>query len=564
MSGTNRDDEPSDYSRYAPKRFRDPASPSTTERPYVPSAPTAPVPKTAQERRPGSDFSSWPEPVPEPPPPPHRLEDGTSTLVGRIALVVTFAAVVALVLIFAKPISQGAHALFDTASRAVQTSKSIDLLTPTNVPSNDPVAPATRVAAASAPPAPVAQPAPASVGQSAPANQQATLSTPAQPLGQEPTVAKTTFRGVTDNEIRFGISAAFSGPAKELGQNMRLGIEAAFNAVNARGGVHGRMLRLAAADDGYEPARTAETMKRLYEKDQVFGIIGNVGTPTATVALPYALERKMLFFGAFTGAGLLRSDPPDRYVFNYRASYAEETSAMVHYLVKVKRLKPSQIAVFAQQDSYGDSGFIGVTKAVRALGGDDNAVLRLNYQRNTVDVDEAVEQLKKSRVPIRAVIMVPTYRAAAKFIEKTKDLFPGMIYTSVSFVGSTALANELMLLGKRFANGVIVTQVVPALDGHSSLVLEYKAAMAKYFPGEQADYVSLEGYVMANVLIAALRRNGQDLDTEKLVQTLENMRDLDLGLGTPVTYGRSEHQGVHKVWATQLDENGRYQAIDLQ
>ena len=564
MSGTNRDDEPSDYSRYAPKRFRDPASPSTTERPYVPSAPTAPVPKTAQERRPGSDFSSWPEPVPEPPPPPHRLEDGTSTLVGRIALVVTFAAVVALVLIFAKPISQGAHALFDTASRAVQTSKSIDLLTPTNVPSNDPVAPATRVAAASAPPAPVAQPAPASVGQSAPANQQATLSTPAQPLGQEPTVAKTTFRGVTDNEIRFGISAAFSGPAKELGQNMRLGIEAAFNAVNARGGVHGRMLRLAAADDGYEPARTAETMKRLYEKDQVFGIIGNVGTPTATVALPYALERKMLFFGAFTGAGLLRSDPPDRYVFNYRASYAEETSAMVHYLVKVKRLKPSQIAVFAQQDSYGDSGFIGVTKAVRALGGDDNAVLRLNYQRNTVDVDEAVEQLKKSRVPIRAVIMVPTYRAAAKFIEKTKDLFPGMIYTSVSFVGSTALANELMLLGKRFANGVIVTQVVPALEGHSSLVLDYKTALAKYFPGEQADYVSLEGYVAANVLITALQRNGSDIDTEKLVQALENISDLDIGLGTPVSFGRSEHQGVHKVWGTQLDENGRYQPIDLE
>jgi ABC-type branched-subunit amino acid transport system substrate-binding protein len=230
----------------------------------------------------------------------------------------------------------------------------------------------------------------------------------------------------------------------------------------------------------------------------------------------------------------------------------------------VKRLKPSQIAVFAQQDAYGDSGFVGVTKAVRSLGGDDNAILRLNYQRNTVDVDDAVEQLKKSRVPIRAIIMVPAYRAAAKFIEKTRDLFPGMIYTSVSFVGSTALANELMLLGKRYATGVIVTQVVPALEGHSSLVLDYKAAMAKYFPGEAPDYVSLEGYVAASVLITALRRNGPDLDTEKLVQTLENLRDLDIGLGTPVTFGRSEHQGVHKVWATQLDENGRYQPIDLQ
>ena len=360
------------------------------------------------------------------------------------------------------------------------------------------------------------------------------------------------------------MSAPFSGAAKELGQNMKIGIEAAFNAVNANGGVHGRQLRLIAADDGYEPARTAETMKRLYEKDQIFAVVGNVGTPTAAVALPYALDRKMLFFGAFTGAGLLRSDPPDRYVFNYRASYAEETSAVVHYLVKVKRLRPNQIAVFAQQDSYGDAGFSGVTKAVRALGGDEKAILRLHYQRNTIDVDDAVEQLKKSRIPIKAVIMVPTYRAAAKFIEKTRDLFPGMIYTSVSFVGSTALANELMQLGKRFATGVIVTQVVPALEGHSSLVLDYKAALAKYFPGEQPDYVSLEGYVTANVLITALRRNGPDLDTEKLVQTLENLRDLDIGLGTPVSFGRSEHQGVHKVWGTQLDENGRYQPIDLQ
>ena len=360
------------------------------------------------------------------------------------------------------------------------------------------------------------------------------------------------------------MSAPFSGAAKELGQNMKIGIEAAFNAVNANGGIHGRQLRLITADDGYEPARTAETMKRLYEKDQIFAVVGNVGTPTAAVALPYALDRKMLFFGAFTGAGLLRSDPPDRYVFNYRASYAEETSAVVHYLVKVKRLRPNQIAVFAQQDSYGDAGFSGVTKAVRALGGDEKAILRLHYQRNTIDVDDAVEQLKKSRIPIKAVIMVPTYRAAAKFIEKTRDLFPGMTYTSVSFVGSTALANELMQLGKRFATGVIVTQVVPALEGHSSLVLDYKAALAKYFPGEQPDYVSLEGYVAANVLITALRRNGTDLDTEKLVQTLENLPDLDIGLGMPVSFGRSEHQGVHKVWGTQLDENGRYQPIDLQ
>ena len=489
------------------------------EQPYVPAAPTAPSSTDVhQDRRTRTEFTLWSGPVPEPP--PRRPEAGALAPIGRIALVVSFAALGALLVIFEEPLWQRAGALLNADLQTLQTSASTQA-------------------------------------------QQASLS------AQEPRSVNSTVRGVTDTEIRFGISAPFSDAAKELGQNMQRGIEAAFNVANANGGVHGRQLRLIAADDGYEPARAAETMKQLFEKDQVFGVVGNVGTPTAVVAVPYALQRKMLFFGAFTGAGLLRNDPPDRYVFNYRASYAEETAAMVHYLVKVKRLRPEQIAVFAQQDAYGDSGFAGVAKAVRSLGGNDSTILRLNYQRNTVNVDAAVAQLKahnstKGRTPIKAVIMVPTYRAAAKFIEKTHDLYPGMIYTSVSFVGSTALANELMLLGSKFATGVIVTQVVPALEGSSSLVLNYKAALAKYFPGEAPDYVSLEGYVMAKVLIAALKRNGPELDTEKLVQTLENLHDYDLGLGTLVTFGRSEHQAVHKVWGTQLDANGRYQPIDLQ
>jgi branched-chain amino acid transport system substrate-binding protein len=374
-----------------------------------------------------------------------------------------------------------------------------------------------------------------------------------------------TIRGVTDNEIRFGISAPFTGAAKELGNQMKLGIQTAFNLINDAGGIHGRQVKLVAADDGYEPTRTAETMKELYEKQQVFGFVGNVGTPTAVVGIPYALERKMLFFGAFTGAGLLRRDPPDRYVFNYRASYAEETNAVVRYLVKMRGLRPEQIAVFAQQDAYGDSGFAGVAKAMRALrGGNEGAILRLDYTRNTVDVDDAVARLRAHKIPIKAVVMVPTYRAAAKFIEKTRDVYPAMIYTSVSFVGSTALADELMLLGPRYANGVIVTQVVPAVDSHASTVLKYKTALAKYFPGVLPDYVSLEGYVAGTLLLEGLKRAGRQLDTEKLVETLETVRDFDMGLGAPISFGPTEHQGSHKVWGTQLNEYGRYQAIDLE
>ena len=360
-------------------------------------------------------------------------------------------------------------------------------------------------------------------------------------------------RGVTDREVRFGMAAPFSGASKELGRQMKLGIDTAFNRINEAGGVEGRLLKLFAADDGYEPTRTGNAMKQLYEQDQVFGIIGNVGTPTASVAVPYALERRMLFFSAFTGSNVLRHDPPDRYVFNYRASYAEETDSVVHYLLKLRRIPPRQIAVFAQQDSYGDAGFAGVSKAFRSLGIGDSSIVRLNYQRNTVDVDEAINQLRLQKPAIKAVVMVATYRAATKFIEKTHDLLPGMIYTNVSFVGSTALADELTLLGPRFANGVVVTQVVPAVAGYSSVVLEYKNALARYFPGEAPDYVSLEGYVAANVLIQAMKRVGPQLDTEKLVDSLEELHNLDLGLGTTLNFGRGEHQASHKIWGTALD-----------
>jgi ABC-type branched-subunit amino acid transport system substrate-binding protein len=393
---------------------------------------------------------------------------------------------------------------------------------------------------------------------------------PATPVAVNPNVmpavplAAQNLHGVSDNEIRFGIVAPFSGASRELGRQMKLGIDTAFNRANETGGVNGRMLRLIAADDGYEPARTLDAMKALYEKENVFGYIGNVGTPTAAVAIPYALEHRALFFGAFTGSNLLRNDPPDRYVFNYRASYAEETSSVVNYLIKIRRLQPKQIAVFAQQDAYGDAGFAGVAKAFRTLGVSDATIVRLNYKRNTVDVDEAVNQLRAQKPAIRAIVMVATYRAAAKFIEKTRDTYPGMVYTNVSFVGSTELAEELNLLGPRFASGVIVTQVVPAVGGYSSAVLEYKNALAKYFPGEAPDYVSLEGYIAAKVLIQGLKQTGGSLDTEHLIDNLEAMRNIDLGLGTTLGFGRSEHQASHKIWGTALDDSGKFTSLDLE
>jgi branched-chain amino acid transport system substrate-binding protein len=368
--------------------------------------------------------------------------------------------------------------------------------------------------------------------------------------------------GVSDTEVLFGMAAPFTGTSKELGRQMKVGLEVAFATANAAGGVNGRQLRLVALDDGYEPSRTGDVMRELAQQRGVFGFVGNVGTPTAAVALPYALSRQMLFFTPFTGAPLLRKDPPDSTVFNYRASYLEETAAIVRYLVEVRRLRPEQIAVLAQSDSYGDAGYQGVVRMLRRYRR-DGAVLRVAYERNTTDVSSAVARVLERKDHIKAVVMVATYRAAARFIEQVRSQRPQMLFTNVSFVGSQALAEELMQLGPRFADGVIVTQVVPLPTSRSTAVLRYQEALARYAPGEKPDFISLEGYVDGSLLVEGLRRAGRVLTTDALVKALEGLHGLDLGLSTPLSFGPTEHQASHKVWGSVLDRSGNYQPLDL-
>jgi serine/threonine protein kinase/ABC-type branched-subunit amino acid transport system substrate-binding protein len=404
---------------------------------------------------------------------------------------------------------------------------------------------------------------------------------PAAPRNAAAAAPGKVVRGVTDSEILLGLSAAFSGPAQELGTRMKLGLETGFEAINEGGGVAGRKLRLVALDDGYEGTRAADNMVELLEQRRVFGVIGNVGTPTAQLTVPYAVKNQMMFFGAFTGANLLRKDPPDRYVFNYRASYQDETAKMIHYLLDVRRIDPRSIVVFAQHDSYGDAGYDGATKMLRKTGHGDVELLRVNYERNTVDVDGAVRALLRyhgatytvrgpggievrHKHPVRAVIMISTYKAAVRFIQKVKDSDVAPIFLNVSFVGSNALADGLKELGPSYADGVIVTQVVPHYDSGATGVIKYREALKKYHPDQHPDFISLEGYVASQLFAEGLRRAGRNLDTEKLVDALESIRDYDLGIGTVMGFGLSEHQASHKVWGTVMDGQGQFRTLEME
>jgi branched-chain amino acid transport system substrate-binding protein len=382
-------------------------------------------------------------------------------------------------------------------------------------------------------------------------------------------------RGVTDDSVTVGMSAAFSGASRELGMRMKLGLETAFAQVNESGGVHGRQLKLTALDDQYDGKLALGNVRDLIDQRHVFAVVGDVGTPTAAEAMPYVVKSKTIFFGAFTGAAILRTDPPDRYVFNYRASYAEETAAMINYLISVKKVSERSIVVFAQNDSYGDAGFDGVTKTLRKLGRSD-AVLRVGYDRNTIEVDDAVGKVVEYhngmtkaggasvRHPVKAIIMVGTYRPCAKFIQQIRDQKIDATFLNVSFVGSDSLAEEIMERGPAYGTGVIVTQVVPHPESGASGVLQYRDALRKYHSDQRPDFVSLEGYVVGQLFAEGLRRAGHDLSTEALVAALEGMRDYDPAIGGVLSFGASSHQASHRVWGTVLDTSGAWKSMDME
>jgi ABC-type branched-subunit amino acid transport system substrate-binding protein len=392
------------------------------------------------------------------------------------------------------------------------------------------------------------------------ARQPESLAAAAAAVAQKPLPAV----GLTDAEVVFGMSGPFSGANKEFGRGLKTGVEAAFGAVNAAGGVHGRKLRLVALDDGYEPERTRTVIRELVEERKVFGIVNAFGSAPAAVSIPYCMERKILFYAPYTGAPVARKNPPDRYVFNFRPSYQEETAAAVRHLLAVRRVAPEDIAVFAQEDAFGDAGFQGVVAALAPYKRSESPqILRVGHKRNSADVDEAVARIVKEAPRLKAVVMMATYKAAAHFVEKVRGAGLDLVFTSPSVVDAAQLAEDLVPLGPRYTSDVVVTQIVPLPTSHSTAVMKYREALAAYVPGEPPDFVSLEAYLGAAVLVEGLRRAGRDLSTEKLVDALEGIQGLDLGIGTPLGFSKSDHQASHKVWGTTLEPSGKYRPIEL-
>ena len=356
--------------------------------------------------------------------------------------------------------------------------------------------------------------------------------------------------GVTADKIVFGQAAALDGPAAALGQGMRDGLLAAFAEVNEAGGVKGHKLELTSVDDGYEPNRSIAAAKKLIEDDKVFALIGSVGTPTSVAVQPIAAEAGVPFVGAFTGAEFLR-DPYKPGVINVRASYFQETETMVEHLTK--DLGVTRIAIFYQDDAYGQAGLAGVKRAL------DKRSMQLvsegTYERNTTAVKGALLSIKKGNPD--AVIMIGAYQPSAEFIRLARLVKLDATFVNISFVGTDALAKELGPAGV----GVVVTEVVPFPgDPSVGIVGEYQAALRASKPDAKPNFVSLEGYIVGRLMVLALQKIPGEITRQALLDTIRTTGSFDLG-GMQLVYGPDNNRGSSQVFLVVVQPDGSVRPV---
>lgn len=356
--------------------------------------------------------------------------------------------------------------------------------------------------------------------------------------------------GVSDDSLRIGASLALSGHAGYLGTQTLHGAKAYLDYVNEAGGVHGRRLELIAYDDGYDPPRCMLNTQKLVVEDKIFSLFCYVGTPTTVKILPLVEEARVPLVGMFTGAHALRK-PLNHYLVNIRASYYQETMAAVKHMVEKLGLR--RIAVFYQYDAYGFDGLRGTELALKKYG--LAPVATGTYIRGTLNIEKGLERIMNSGA--QAVMMIGTYEPCAKFIRQARARGFEATFYNVSFVG----ADELARLTAEAGNGVMVTQVVPppkAERGDVRLwgIRQYTALLKRYFPLDKPNFVSLEGYLNARVLVEGLKRAGRHLTREGFLRALETIRDYDLGIDNNLSFSATDHQGLERVYITRI-ENGR-------
>lgn len=348
-----------------------------------------------------------------------------------------------------------------------------------------------------------------------------------------------------ENTLLIGSSLPLTGSIKSWGTSVSNGVNAYFEYANDNNLIKNKRLKFLVYDDKYEPELTLENTKKLIFKDEVFTLFGYVGTPTVKRILPIVYDENVPLFSAFSGASFLRNNKNQEFI-NFRSSYAQEIEDMINYLDIGKKL--NKVAVFYQNDEYGEEGYISLINILKTknLG----LVAEGSYRRNTLSINHAFNEIKDAKPEV--IFIIGAYKTNSLFIKKIKENLKDVIFCTISFGDANSMVKELEALGSNSEN-LIFSQVVPSYTDISiPAVKEYQELMHNYFPNESFGFLSLEAFLSSKVLVNAISRIKGEITREKLIDMLKKTPN-DLLDGIPLEYKNS--QLLNKVFLFEYKNN---------
>ncbi len=346
-------------------------------------------------------------------------------------------------------------------------------------------------------------------------------------LGAAGARAETT-PGVTDTEIAIGAVFALSGQFRLVTEPYERGLRSVFNATNDAGGIHGRKIRWIVEDDGYQPARALAGARKLVERDGVFAIVGQVGTPNIAAMLPYTEPAKVPVV-------TINPMPPPtpKYAFNLMASFSDLSYHLTKYLLTKGGVK--KLGYLYQNDALGEVGRIGVNKALKEL----NASLTadIGYERGATDLNTQVLKLRDAGV--EAVVVIATAPAVATAVKQGHTIDFRPTWATLGVVGTDIVYK---MLGDQ-TEGLMFASEVESQFADSQGIRDALATVRKYFPNSIVDYNMLIGYGNGVLAVKALELAGRDLTREKFVRAIESMGSLDTGV-VRLSFSATKHSGA--------------------
>ena len=360
--------------------------------------------------------------------------------------------------------------------------------------------------------------------------------------------------GVTESTIKIGTHMPLTGPAAPGYSTIPQGYEAYFQHVNDNGGVCGRQLEIAIRDDGYNPTNTTQVTNQLVLQDEIFAMLGGLGTPTHTAVIDFLNEEQVPDLFVSSGSVLWKEADKYPYTFGWQPNYTTEGKIMGQYIAE--NFPDAKVGLFGQGDDFGRDGFAGAKQYL-----EDQIVAEQTYTPGNTDVAPQMTALQQSGADLVIGFNVPAYTALTQLTAQRLNYKPTWFYSNVG--SNVALVGALLanfskgaVQGAGALEGVYTNTYIPTSDRTDDpWVQTFSEIWEASGPNDEpfSDF-RMYGMSQAYTLVAALVNICDNLNREALVAIIEEKgADFELPLLAPMEYTEDSHRGVTGVKMLKIE-----------